>query len=94
MESGVQTSTDRRRRNLGDEGLQITEGVVTSIDRGRKEITIRFANGQSETLQMTSRAAAESVGILDGSGDVSAGIIVYYADESGRKVAHHFKRAS
>ena len=38
---------------LGDEGLKMTEGVVTDIDRRRKEITIRYANGKTETLQMT-----------------------------------------
>ena len=45
---------------LGDEGLKITEGVVTRIDRRRQEITIKYANGSTETLQMTSRATAES----------------------------------
>jgi hypothetical protein len=77
---------------LGDEGLRITEGVVTDINRGKKEITIRFANGQTETLQMTGRAAAESEGILDAAGRASARIVVYYADEAGRKVAHYFRK--
>lgn len=62
---------------LDDGGLRITEGVVTNIDRGKKQITIRFANGRTETLQMTTRAAAESEGILDASGTASARIVVY-----------------
>ena len=45
--------------DLGDEGLKITEGIVTDIDRRKKEITIEYANGRTETLQMTNRAAAE-----------------------------------
>jgi hypothetical protein len=76
------------------EEIDVTEGMVTDIDRGKREITIRFAGGQTETLQMTTRAAAESQRILDDSDRSPAGIIVYYADEAGRKVAHYFKRAS
>ena len=78
---------------LGDEGLSFTEGVVTRIDPGRKEITIRFANGRTETFQMTTRAAAESEGLLEESGATATRIVIYYGDESGHKVAHYFKKA-
>jgi len=74
----------------GDGGLSITEAVVTNIDRGKKEITVRFTNGHAETLQMTSRGAADDAGILDDPGKASARIVVYYPDESGRKVGHYF----
>ena len=77
---------------LNGEGLRITEGVVRGIDRGKKEIRIKFANGQTETLQMTTRAAAESPAIVDESGKAPARIVIYYADEGGRKVAHYFKK--
>ena len=77
---------------LGEEGLKITEGVVTDINRGKKEITIEYANGKTETLQMTKRAAAESG--ADEESSEGAHIVVYYADESGRKVAHYFRKVS
>jgi hypothetical protein len=79
---------------LGDDGLRITEGMVVKIDRRKQEVTIGFANGKTETLQTTSRALAESRGVLDDSGRTSPRIVVYYADEAGRKVAHYFRRAS
>ena len=78
---------------LGEEGLKITEGVVADIDRRNQKITIKFANGQTETLQMTSRAAAESEKTIDPSSGNAVRIVVYYSDQSGRKVAHHFKQA-
>jgi hypothetical protein len=78
---------------LGDEGLRITEGVVTDIDRRNREITITFANGKTETLQMTGRAAAESE-FIDASSGRRTRIVVYYSDETGRKVAHYFKKGS
>jgi hypothetical protein len=90
--SGTEESAQEVDR-FGDEGLKITEGVITNIDRRRKEITIRFANGKTETLRMTDRVAAESEEVLQGSG-ADAKIIVYYSDEAGRKVAHYFKKTT
>ena len=79
---------------LGDTGLSFTEGVVAGIDRDKKEITVRFANGRTEKFEMTSRAAAESEALLDESGVTATRIIIYYADDSGHKVAHYFKKVS
>jgi hypothetical protein len=79
---------------LGDEGLSFTEGVIARLDRGKREIAIKFTNGRTETFQMTSRAAAESEALLDESDAKAIRIIIYYADESGHKVAHYFKKVS
>jgi hypothetical protein len=77
---------------LGDQGLKITEGRVSHIDRRKKEITIRYANGTTETLQLTSRAAAESGANIDEPGEDGAQFEVYYTDESGHKVVHYVTR--
>jgi hypothetical protein len=79
---------------VGDEGLKSTEGMVTSIDHRKGEITIRYNDGKKETLQMTSRAAAESNAGIGGTGEEAYTIVVYYSDEAGRKIAHYFKKAS
>jgi hypothetical protein len=75
---------------VGDEGLKITEGVVTDINRRKQEITITYANGTTETLKMTAQAAAEN-DTLARSDSTRMRIVVYYADEAGRKVAHYVK---
>jgi hypothetical protein len=67
---------------------------VTSIDRQKQEITIRYNNGKTETLHMTSLAAAESAAAIDTAGEKAPRIIVYYSDEAGRKTAHYFKKSS
>ena len=78
---------------IGDEGLKTTEGVVTHINRRKKEITIKYANGGTETLQMTSRAAGESdTGIDESGAGASSRVVIYYSDEAGHKVAHYFKK--
>jgi hypothetical protein len=74
---------------LGNEGLKITEGRVTHIDRRKKEITIGYGNGKTETLALTTRAAAESEAGVTTPDAQAAEIVIYYADEQGRKVAHY-----
>src|SRR5262249_20436306 len=51
-----QTEIDR----VGNEGVRITEGTVTRIDRKRTEITVRFDNATTVTLRRTARAVAEA----------------------------------
>jgi len=73
---------------VGPGGLSTTEGIATEIDRGKKEITIRYDNGKTEKLKLTDRAAAD-VGKNVG---VDTRIVVYYSDEAGGKVTHYFKK--
>ena len=73
---------------LGSTGLKYTEGTVTAVDRVRKTITVKYASGTAETLKLTQHAAEEG-GTIKGNR-----VAVYYSDESGRKVAHYFKRPS
>lgn len=71
---------------IGADGLRTTEGVATKIDRGKKEITIRYDNGKIEKLKLTDRAASD-VGKNIGP---DTRIIVYYSPEAGAKVTHYF----
>lgn len=81
---------------VGDTGLQTTEGVVVDIDRRGKRITIKYANGQKEVMQLTPTAAAEASREVDEVSGSSAPtkVIVYYTNEAGRKVAHYFRKTS
>jgi hypothetical protein len=77
-------------RDGSEEGIKLTEGRVVRVDRGKKQITIKYDDGATETLQLTERAAAEAgEGVRRG-----AKVTVYYTDDAGQKVAHAFKRVS
>jgi hypothetical protein len=78
---------------IGDDGLVVTEGTVIGIDRGRKQITIRFDDKNTETFQLTDRAAVDAGRDLDGAPKSAVRVTVYYTDEAGDKVAHFFKKA-
>jgi hypothetical protein len=76
---------------IGDEALRVTEGRVTHIDRRRQQIAVQYANGKSETLRLTERAAAEAPN--DGM-PPGANVTMFYRDERGQKVVHFFKKIS
>jgi hypothetical protein len=79
---------------VGDEGLKITEGTVIDINRSKKQITIRYSNGKTDTLRLTDRAATESDADLANAEKDASKIVVYYTEEGGQKVAHVFKKVS
>jgi hypothetical protein len=88
---GAEASVDEVDR-VADEGLKVTEGAVVKLNRRRREITLKYGDGSTETLRLTDRAAKEA------GADISAAdatrVTVYYSDETGRKVAHYFRKAS
>lgn len=70
-------------------GLKISEGRVTSINRDRGEIKVRFDNGKSESFKLTNRAASEARRDLD---KPDQRVIVYYTNNRGVKEVHYFRK--
>jgi hypothetical protein len=69
-------------------GLSQIDGTVAAVDRVDKVLTVKYTGGKIERLKLTRHA-------LDESGNLKGNrVIVYYASESGQKVAHYFKRKS
>jgi hypothetical protein len=79
---------------IATDGLHAIEGVITNVDRRAKTISIRLADGTSQTLHLTERAASDVGKDVDAAtlGTVTA--VIYYDDQAGRRVAHYFKRQS
>jgi hypothetical protein len=81
MVKGIQASTDGASQ-IGVDTSGANEGVITKVDRGKKEVTVRFADGQTQKLESENSFTSHS-----------SRAILYYRDESGRRVAHYFKPA-
>jgi len=69
-------------------------GVVTRVDRGGRSIALRLADGSTQTLRLTERAATDVGKDVDRAAADSTTVIVYYADEAGQRVAPISKRVS
>lgn len=79
---------------LGDQGLKPIQGKVTAVNRDRRTISIKLANGTTQTLQLTDRAASDVGKDIDRASDGTVNVIVYYKNEAGQRVVHYFKRVS
>lgn len=77
---------------VGGEGLEITEGKVTHVDRRHRKITVQYDNGRIEIFQLTERAAAEASPGTEQAALDGTRVAIYYRDEHGQKVAHFFRR--
>lgn len=85
-EGGEKTAVEMDR--VGEDGLHALQGVVAHIDRGAKRLAVRLEDGSAMTLHLTDRAAK------DAGRDVKRAdrIVVYYADEGGKHIAHYFRK--
>jgi hypothetical protein len=90
--AGQETALEVDR--VGAKGLKTVEGVVSHVDRAGREMSIRLADGSTQTLRLTDRAAADVGRDVDSAVAHTTKVVVYYADESGHQVAHYFKRIS
>ena len=87
-EGGEKTAVEVDR--VGENGLRALQGVVTYVDRGARTLAVHLADGSSMTLHLTERAAK------DAGRDVKRTdkVVVYYADEGGKHVAHFFEKVT
>jgi hypothetical protein len=79
---------------LDAEGLKTMEGVVTHVDRAARKISIRLGDGSVQRFVLTERAAMNVDKDVDQAAHHAMRVVVYYADESGQRVAHYVKRTS
>ena len=77
--------------HVGKDGLKVTEGTVSKIDRGGKTLVVKTADGAEETYHLTDHAAKDAGKDIGKGAEKSAKVTVYYTEEGGRKVAHFFK---
>jgi len=92
--TAVQEKTAIEVDRIAEDGLGAISGVVTSVDREGKRLSIRLVDGSTETLRLSEHAAIDVGKDADRAADRGAKVIVYYTDEAGNKVAHYFKKIS
>ena len=74
--------------HIGKDGMKVTEGTISHIDRGAKTVAVKTADGAETTYRLADHAAKDT-----GKGAEKAGkVTVYYTEEGGHKVAHFVKQ--
>jgi hypothetical protein len=81
---------------LGDKTVHATEGTVEEGGKASKTIAVKTADGSRETFRVADRAVVDTgkrtarysaLGAKKGEH-----VTVYYTEESGKKIAHVFRR--
>ena len=76
---------------VGKDGMKVTKGTITKVDKDTKTVVVKSADGTEKTFDY-SRHASEDVGKAVGKGSERAGkVTVYYTEEAGKKIAHFFE---
>jgi len=75
---------------VGKDGVKVTKGTITKIDKGTKTVVVKAADGTEKTFEYTDKAAKD-LGTETGKGiEKGAKTSVYYTEEAGKKIAHFF----
>lgn len=82
-----QSATVQEIDRLDADGLEVTEGRVTSIDRARGEIKVRLDDGRTETLRLSNRVSRN----VGRDTTPNTRVVVYYTNNKGVKEVHYFK---
>ena len=83
--------TQQEINRLADDSLRRVEGVILSVDRTDRTISLRLADGTRQTLRLSEQTAASAGKELDRADD-GTNVIVLVKDEAGERVVHYFKR--
>ena len=65
-------------------------GSVVALNLADRTISVRLSDDSIQTLRLSDEAAADA----DAFRDAGAKVIVYYRNESGQRIAKHFRRVS
>jgi hypothetical protein len=79
--------------SIGKDGLKTTKGLVSHVDGGAQEISIKAEDGNELTFRLTDRAAKDTSRAIVAGTDKSAKVTVYYTEKEGKKTAHFIKAA-
>jgi hypothetical protein len=78
--------------SVGKDGLQATEGTISKLDRGGKNLAVKTADGTEHTFKLADHAAEDGAKDVGKGAEKSAKVTVYYTEEGGKKIAHFFER--
>jgi hypothetical protein len=77
---------------VGKGGLKASEGTISKLDRGGKDLAVKSADGTEQTFKLADHAAQDGAKDVDKAAEKSAKVTVYYTEEAGKKIAHFFEK--
>jgi len=75
---------------VGKDGMKVTKGTITKVDKGTKTVVLKSADGTEKTFEYTDNAAKDMGKAVGAGSEKGAKVTVYYTEEAGKKIAHFF----
>jgi hypothetical protein len=73
----------------------VTEGIVSDVNRSKNAITLQYAGGKTEKLQLAEKdAVTPDQALKNGKPAGTTRVIVYNSDEAHARIARYFKPKS
>ena len=70
--------------------VQEVAGSIVALNFADRTISVRLPDDSIQTLRLSDEAGAD----VEAAGDTGANVIVYFRNESGQRLAKHFRRVS
>jgi len=83
--------TAQEMDRVGDGGLKVAEGTVSTIDRGGKTLAVKTADGAETTYKIADHAVVDAGKDTGKAVEKTSKVTVYYTEEGGKKIVHFFK---
>ena len=84
---GTEKSADEIGK-AGKNGIKVTKGTVTKIDKDTKAVVAKSAGGTEKAFEHTGDAGKDVVKDTGKGIDKGAKLTIYYTEDAGKKIAH------
>jgi hypothetical protein len=73
----------------------VTEGIVSDVNRAKNAITVQYADGKKEKLELTEKASVSpDQAVKDGQIPRDTRVVVYNSNDAHGRIARYFKPKS
>ena len=77
--------------DLGKDGVKVSEGTITKVDKAAHTVTVKTKDGAEETYQLSKDAVVDTgKGVVKETKEGEK-VTVHYTEESGKKIAHFLR---
>jgi hypothetical protein len=74
--------------DLGKDGVKVSEGTITKVDKAARTVTVKTKDGAEETYDLSKDAVIDSGKGIAKETKEGEKVTVHYTEEGGKKIAH------
>ena len=76
---------------VGKDGMKVTKGTITNVDKGARTVAIKSADGTEKSFEYAGSELEDSARAMGKGVEKGGKVTIYYSEEAGKKIAHFFE---